>query len=83
MDLTDQPNIKHKWTITDGVLTIQFKDDSDTVLGDIIIEGNRFRSLQEALNEVSRKFFPDVDSGDFVGHKTLFKGDEANTEFEL
>lgn len=63
MDLRGQSKIKHFWSYDEDLdeVTITFKtDDELTVLGDIIIEGKKFRSMFEPFAEVGLKFFPNL-----------------------
>lgn len=63
MDLSGQSGIKTFWTYNEGtdMLTVVFKtSDELTILGDITIEGTKFRSMIEPMVEAGRIFFPDI-----------------------
>lgn len=63
MDLSGQSGITTSWTYdqgTDTLLVVFKTTDELTILGDITIEGTKFRSLIEPMIEAGRLFFPDI-----------------------
>lgn len=88
MDLRGQPKIKTLWSYDEDLdeITVTFKtDDELTTLGDIIIEGSKFRSMFEPFYELGLKFFPDLkNSVDRVFQRTTFdnRDGKAVTEFD-
>lgn len=89
MDLSGQTGIKTFWTYNAGtdMLTIVFKTtDEVTTLGDITIEGTRFRSLMEPMSEAMLQFFPDIrNTMDRKFHRSNFdnRTNALTTEFNL
>jgi hypothetical protein len=86
MDLTGQDIVKTGWVYDElnDIMTVTFKDDADVVLGDMILEGNKFRSMLDAMSQVGRMLFPStLDLTTRMEHKTNFDilSGEAVTEF--
>ena len=84
MDLTAQAKIKTSWSYDEGldIMTVTFKDDTEAItLGDIILEGQKLRSMLSAMEEISNKFFPNLVPQ--AGHRTVFDNiaNKAITEF--
>lgn len=76
MDLRGEDKIKMFWGLDEGTgdFTMTVKNDlEDTVLGELIIEGRRFRSLMQAWDESGRYYFPDQDNlTNRDNHRSLF-----------
>lgn len=89
MDLTGQAKIKSFWSYDEeaDLMTVTFKtDDELTTLGDILIEGKKFRSMFEPFLETGFKFFPNAKNfADRKFHRTHFdnRNGEAITEFDV
>lgn len=65
IDLTSQDTIKHEYEVhvITKVLTITFKDASDTIIGTIEIEEARYRPLLDALNTAAKQLYDDFAQG--------------------
>lgn len=87
MDLRAQSKIKSFWSYDESLdeVTVTFKtDDELTVLGDIIIEGNRFRSMFEPLLEAGMTFFPNLKNAvDRAFHRSHFDNRDGKTTTEF
>jgi len=62
MDLTGQSKINILWANDEdaGTTTLTFKDATETnVLGTLVIESTRLRSVLQSLGEVTKFYFPD------------------------
>lgn len=73
---------RHATDENTGVLTITFRDESDTTtIGEIILEGVRARAFFESLCRIQEARWPNGVVRQ--GHKTIFdtNADEATTEF--
>lgn len=73
---------KHAVDELTGVLTITFRDDTDTTtIGEIILEGVRARAFFEAMCRIQEARWPNGITRQ--GHKTVFKAntDQGTTEF--
>ena len=75
IDLRGQGDITSAWEISedDGSLKITFLNDADDVFGDLIIEGNKSRSLLDSLYEIGKTVFTDLDFGLRVLHRTKYE----------
>lgn len=64
IDLTGNDTLKTQWSVDPltGNLTIKFKKPGspDVELGSIVLEGNKIRSMMDSLEEVVRKYYPDL-----------------------
>lgn len=85
IELVEENIVKTEYAVDEetGVLTVNFRDEADSLLGSIEIEGRRFRSLLQAMSEVGKTLFPDADTENNTGHRTVFKSETqiAETEF--
>ena len=56
MDLTNQPIIKFAYALDEvGILNITIMDGSDAVLGTMIVENAKYRSLMDALSTMAQE----------------------------
>ena len=62
MDLSGLTELRHAYDHDEGsgLTTITFRNESDVVLGDIIIETVRYRAFIEALENLGLEFFNDL-----------------------
>lgn len=78
MDISAQSSLKMLWSTDEetGLTTITYKDPSDVVLGDIVIESVKLRSFLEGCAEIAQSIFPStLDTVNRVGHRTTFAQD--------
>lgn len=74
MDLRGSTNgLVFNWDVgaVDTTLTI-YNFDKTVILGEIIIENNKLRSVQDAMAQVGQHLFPNTDGHLFVNQKTIF-----------
>lgn len=87
MDLRGQSKIVTEYSYDEDldVITVTFRDATEaTDLGEMIIEGSRFRSMVDGISQVGRQLFPpELDLTTREKHRTLFSTDtkKATTEF--
>lgn len=85
MDLSGNQKLKTLWEHDEDLdlLTVTFKDDTETTtFGTLVIEGTRFRSLVDMLNNVGQFFLPPVlDLTTRQKHRTVLENGTASTEF--
>lgn len=58
IDLTGNDNLITKWVYDEPTdsMTVQFRDEDDVLIDSIKIEGSRFQSLLESMQESVRHF---------------------------
>lgn len=87
MDLRGQPAVKSFWSYDEDLdeVTVTFKtDDELTTLGDIIIEGKKFRSMFEPFLESGLVFFPNLKNAvDRTFHRSNFDSRDGKTTTEF
>jgi hypothetical protein len=85
MDLTNNTQFKTLWTYDQvaDLMTVTFKTfDEVTTLGEIKIEGKRFRSLLDSIVQVAPFYLPGVlDASTREFHETLFVSGVSSTRF--